>query len=101
MLIQHEAVDGHFSDTAIFLLNEKRFFFVSVFSLSDNRLFRSSPYYEWWQGSKWITQVHLGGVEEGGDPECWVQAGWGLLIAAAAGEMCDGRDSTSLAMRSA
>lgn len=46
--------------------------------------------------------MHLGGVEQGGDPECWVQAKWALLIvAAAAGDMCGGRGSASLAMRSA
>lgn len=65
-------------------------FFVAVFNFSDNKLFGDSPYYDWWQGSTWGTQGHLGGVEQGGDPECCFQAEWGLLIAAAAGEMCDG-----------
>lgn len=80
MLTQHEAVDGHFSDTVIFLLKEKVwvfFSFVVVFNISDNKLFRDSPYYDWWQGSTWGTQVHLGGVEQGGDSGCCFQAEWG------------------------
>lgn len=44
--------------------------------------------------------MHLGGVEQGGDLGCWVQAEWGLPVAAAAGETCDGRGSASLAVRS-
>lgn len=54
--------------TLVFLLKEKGYFVV-VFNFSGNRLFISSPY-DWWQGSNWGTQVHLIGMEQGGDPEC-------------------------------